>query len=48
MRKKKKIVEDVNIEINIAEVESIITTKQLFNIQILSQISNFIFTLNKT
>ena len=46
-QEKQKVVEDMNIEINIAEVESIITPKQLFNIQIMSQISNFIFTLNK-
>ena len=44
---KEKIVEDMNIEINIAEVESIVTPNQFFNIQIFSQISNFIFTLNK-
>ena len=44
---KQKIVEDMNIEINIAELESIVTPNQLFNIQIMSQISNFIFTLNK-
>ena len=44
---KKKIVEDMNIEINIAEVESIVTPHQLFNIQIFTQISNFIFMLNK-
>ena len=44
---KKKIVEDMNIEIDIAEVESIVTPNQLFNIQIFTQISNFIFTLNK-
>lgn len=44
---KQKIVEDMNIEINIAEVESIVTPNQFFNIQIMSQISNFIFTLNK-
>jgi len=42
-----KIVEDMNIQIDIFEAESIITPHQLFNIQILSQISNFIFTLNK-
>ena len=46
-KEKQKIVEDMNVEINIAEVESIITPHQLFNIQIMSQISNFIFTLNK-
>ena len=45
--KKEKIIEDMNIEIDIFEAESIITPHQLFNIQILSQISNFIFTLNK-
>ena len=44
---KEKIVEDMNVEINIAEVESIVTPNQFFNIQIFSQISNFIFTLNK-
>ena len=44
---KQKIVEDMNIEINIAGVESILTPNQLFNIQIMSQISSFIFTLNK-
>ena len=44
---KKKIIEDMNIEIDIFEAESIITPHQLFNIQILYQISNFIFTLNK-
>ena len=44
---KEKIIEDMNIEIDIFEAESIITPHQLFNIQILSQISNFIFTLNK-
>ena len=44
---KEKIVEDMNVQIDIFEAESIITPHQLFNIQILSQISNFIFTLNK-
>ena len=44
---KEKVVEDMNILINIFEAESIITPHQLFNIQILSEISNFIFTLNK-
>ena len=44
---KEKIIEDMNIEINIFEAESIITPHQLFNIQILSQISSFIITLNQ-
>ena len=44
---KQKIVEDMNIEIDIAEVESIVTPHQLFNIQIFTQISTFIFMLNK-
>ena len=44
---KEKIVEDMNVQIDIFEAESIITPHQLFNIQILSQISNFIFALNK-
>ena len=44
---KEKIIEDMKIEIDIFEAESIITPHQLFNIQILSQISNFIFILNK-
>ena len=43
----KKIVEDMNIQIDIAEVESIVTPNQLFNVQIFTQISNFIFILNK-
>ena len=46
-KEKEKIVEDMNIMINIAEVEAIITPNQLFDIQILYQISNFIFSLNK-
>ena len=41
----KKIVENMNIQIDIAEVESIVTPNQLFNVQIFTQISNFIFTL---
>ena len=44
---KEKIIEDLNIEIDIFEAESIITPHQLFNIQILYKISDFIFTLNK-
>ena len=44
---KEKVVEDMDLTIDIFEAESIITPKQLFDIQILSQISNFIFTLNK-
>ena len=36
---KQKIIEDMNIEIDIAEVESILTPKQFFNVQIMSQIS---------
>ena len=44
---KEKVVEDMDLTIDIFEAESIITPKQLFDIQILSQISNFIFALNK-
>ena len=44
---KQKIIEDMNIEIDIAQVESIVTPNQFFNVQIMSQISSFIFTLNK-
>ena len=47
LKDSEKIVEDMNVQIDIFEAESIITPHQLFNIQILSQISNFIFTLNK-
>jgi len=46
-QEKKKIVEDMNINITIAEMESILTPNQFFNVQIFTQISNFIFTLNK-
>ena len=44
---KEKVVEDMDLTIDIFEAESIISPKQLFDIQILSQISNFIFALNK-
>jgi len=46
-QQKEKVVEDMDLTIDIFEAESIITPKQLFDIQILSQISSFIFTLNK-
>ena len=46
-QEKEKVVEDMDLTIDIFEAESIITPKQLFDIQILAQISNFIFTLNK-
>ena len=47
-KEKEKIIEDMNIEINIFEAESIITPHQLFDIKILSQISNFFYVLNQS
>ena len=42
-----KLVENMNLDINLEEIEFIISPQQLFNIQILTEISKFIFILNK-